>query len=111
MRTRFTAEEKRIRQTLARVKGYPRWRSTTLTGGFLYYLGSCSWVEEVFPYFDGTWSAGRRSNGTIRYFKSLQEALDYGTQLAAPRVEAKKLRQIERSCRILEYRNRLRKIR
>jgi hypothetical protein len=93
MRTRFTPEEERVRRALARVNGYPRWKSTTITGGFLYYIHRSGWVEEVFPYSDGTWSAGRKSKGTIRFFNSLQVALDYGTQLAIPKVEAWNTRQ------------------
>jgi hypothetical protein len=93
MKKRFTPEETHIRQTLAKVRGYPRWKSTSITGGFLYYVGLSSWVEEVFPYFNGTWSAGRKSKGTIRYFKSLREALAYGEELAVPKVRSYNARQ------------------
>jgi hypothetical protein len=88
MKMRFTPEETCIRRTLAKVRGYPRWKSTTITGGFLFYLNSGSWIEEIFPYRDGTWSTGRKSKGTIRYFRSLWEALKYGEELVAPRVKA-----------------------
>ena len=87
-----TPEEKLIRQALATVKGYPRWKSTSITGGFLYYINRSAWIEEVFPYHDGTWSAGRKSKGTILYFKTLGEALAYGTRLAESKVRALKSR-------------------
>jgi hypothetical protein len=92
MKSRFNLEEKLVRQALAKVEGYPRWKSTTITGGFLYYINQSAWVEEVFPYPDGRWSAGRKSKGTILYFKSLIEALDYGTKLAESKIRACKYR-------------------
>jgi len=78
----LTSEEEGICRELAAVKGYPRWKRTSLTGGFLYYLGPYSCVEEVFPHFDGTWSAGKKWRGTLQNFNSLREALAYGERLA-----------------------------
>jgi hypothetical protein len=92
MKTRFTAEETFIRQALATVKGYPRWKSTSITGGFLYYMSPYAWIEEVFPYHDGRWSAGSKSRGTILYFKTLREALAYGTKLAKAKMRDYKSR-------------------
>jgi len=92
MKTRFTSEEKLIRQALATVKGYPRWKSTSVTGGFLYYMKPSAWIEEVFPYHDGRWSAGSKSRGTILRFKTLGEALAYGTRLAETKMRKYKSR-------------------
>jgi hypothetical protein len=95
MKTKLTFEESRISRALRSVKGYPRWKRTSITGGFLYYLNPFTWVEEVFQYFDGAWSAGRKSKGTLRHFNSLQEALAYGAELAVPKVKKYNARQME----------------
>jgi hypothetical protein len=95
MKTKLTREEILICRELRSVKDYPRWKRTSITGGLLYYLNPFTWVEEVFQYFDGSWSAGRKSKGTFRRFNFLQEALAYGAELAVPKVEKYNERQKE----------------
>jgi len=94
MKMRDIAEEEYIRRNLSKVRSYPRWKYTSITGGFLYYLNRSAWIEEVFPHHDGTWSAGRESKGTIRYFKTLQEALDYGIRLVRMRPQTGYRKQV-----------------
>jgi hypothetical protein len=77
MKTRLTPEEDRIRRELAAIKGFPRWKRTSLTGGFLYYIQYCYSAAEVFPQFDGTRLAGKEWRKMLR-FTSLREALKYG---------------------------------
>jgi hypothetical protein len=70
---------------LMRIRDYPRWESWD--GGFLYK--ACrggAMFEEVFRFLDGTWSAGSKTLGTWRIFRSLSEALKYGEGMARPRV-------------------------
>lgn len=81
----WTAEEKRIRTKLAKVKTYPRWENWE--GGSLYYVHPDLWAEEVFKHFDGRWQV----KGS--YFNTLQEALEYAERLAEPRVRCYYLNQ------------------
>jgi hypothetical protein len=78
----WTAEEKRIRHQLAKVKTYPRWRNWA--GGSLYWVHPDLWAEEVFRCDDGTWLVGYVPEGTRRIFETLPEALKYAEELAAP---------------------------
>jgi hypothetical protein len=94
MKTKLTPEEDLIRRELAAIKGFPRWKRTSLTGGFLYYIHSCYSVAEVFPKFDRTWLAGKEWRKMLR-FTSLREALKYGEEMAQPSLRAYRKGQVE----------------
>jgi hypothetical protein len=83
---RLTLEEQLIREQLATVRGYPRWKWVYYTKGLIYYIHSGLWVREVFKRWDGRWSTGSKDGGTFRYFESLQAALAYGVKLAQPKI-------------------------
>ena len=77
----FTEDEIQIRQQLATIRKYPRWKKNHING-YCYYMGSESFVEEAFRERDGTWSVDRKSEGAERGFVHLSEALQYGKELA-----------------------------
>ena len=67
---------------------YPRWRKDKV--GFLLYVEPDAWMEEIHPHYfigpdgpqpDGTWVAGRKSEGTERNFADLEQALIYAELL------------------------------
>ncbi|SRR5260370_27589055 len=76
---KLAADEQHIWWIQSQVRGYPRWRK--YSGGFLLYVTPDSFMEEVFKNFGGTWSVGRKSDGTERVFAQLQDALNYGELL------------------------------
>jgi hypothetical protein len=94
MITRLTPEEDLVRRELAVIKGFPRWKRTLLTGGFLYYIHSFYTAAEVFRQFDGTWLAGKEWREMLR-FTSLREALKYGEEMAQPSLRAYRKGQLD----------------
>jgi hypothetical protein len=83
---KLTSDEQLIRQKLAAVRGYPRWKWVPYTKGFIYYINSARWVQEVFKHWDGRWSTGNEHDGTFCYCKTLQAALAKAEQRAQKRV-------------------------
>jgi hypothetical protein len=94
MKTKLTPEEDLVRRELAAIKGFPRWKRTSLTGGFLYYIHSYYTAAEVFRQFDGTWLAGKEWRKMLQ-FTSLREALKYGEEMAQPSLRAYGQEQLE----------------
>lgn len=102
MKSYWTEDEKRLRSEIGRGEKYPRWKNCA--SGSLYYVHSNLWAEEVFKHRDGTWQAGLDKDA--RFFRSMQEAVDYAERLAQPRVSGYYLNQ-ERIRRAILKRTRL----
>lgn len=73
---KLTEEEEAVWWSCRNTRAYPRWKRYST--GFLLYRSPGNWGQEAFKHFNGTWSVGRKSDGTERVFSSLQDALNYG---------------------------------
>lgn len=83
----LTENELKIRQQLAVVRKYPRWKYMYFTKGFLCYTTPKTSEAEAFKHPEtGRWSAGQHPSSTWRDFNTLEEALQYGEQLVQVRL-------------------------